>query len=297
LIGLIIERATGKTLYDEITDRILKPLKLGRTIPSSSVILPEVSNGYFENRPVIVGGKFTVNPQWEWAGGGFASTAEDLARWAKELYSGDVLGKKSLEEMLNSTTTGEGAGYGLGVEIVQSKWGKAYGHDGEFPGYLSDMRFYPKYKIAVAVMVNSDETAGVNKFMASAVDDFAQIIIRETSSRELAEVDKVKLQALTESWLKLIDAGKFIESWEGLSAELKAKYAQDKWQSVLKPLLAKTGKIKSRRFKGIDYSDPVADIVTVDFESSFAKFSPASETVTLQLEKDGKWRVASYSIH
>src|SRR6185295_5455483 len=112
--------------------------------------LPDVATGYVEQKPVIVDGKFTFNPQWEWAGGGFASTGEDLARWASALYGGDVLTAKSLEEMFSSTSSGEGTTYGLGAMVTRSKWGKAYGHDGEFPGYLSDMRYYPKYKIAVA---------------------------------------------------------------------------------------------------------------------------------------------------
>lgn len=297
LAGMIIERATGRTLYDEITRRFLKPLKLDRTIPSNSVTLPEVANGYFQNRPVIVGGRFIVNPQWEWAGGGFASTAEDLARWARALYAGGVLEKKSLDEMLQSTRTGEGEQYGLGVEIVQSKWGKAYGHGGEFPGYLSDVRYYPSYGIAVAVMVNSDEAPGVNKFLASAVDDFAQVVIKENSSRELSAADRAKLQATAEGWLGLLDAGKFAESWEGLSAELKAKYPKESWQTALQPLLKKAGRVKARRLKSVEYSDPVAETVAVDFESSFTKTSPASETVILKLEKDGNWRVASYSIH
>jgi D-alanyl-D-alanine carboxypeptidase len=113
LLGLIIEKAAGKTLYDLIAEKFLRPLKLERTIPSNSTVLPEVSNGYLEGRPVIVGGKFTINPQWEWAGGGFASTAGDLARWARALYAGDALEQKSLDEMLRSTSAGEGAGYGL----------------------------------------------------------------------------------------------------------------------------------------------------------------------------------------
>ena len=297
LAGMIIERAAGKTLYEEAAEKLLQPLKLERTIPSNSVMLPEVANGYFENKPVIVGGKFILNPQWEWAGGGFASTAEDLARWAKALYSGDALEPESLKEMLNSTSVGEGEKYGLGVEIVESKWGKAYGHDGEFPGYLSDMRFYPKYKIAVALMVNSDETPEVDRFISSALDDFAGVIIRETQGRSLAEKDKTRLQELAQNWLALIDAGKFAESWDALSTELKARYAREKWRDALQPLLGQVGKMKSRKFKSIDYTDPVAEKVGVEFQSPSNKNSALTETVTLTLEKDGQWRVSGYSIH
>jgi D-alanyl-D-alanine carboxypeptidase len=294
LVGIIIERTTGKTLYDEITERILMPLKLSQTVPSNKNILPQVTNGYFQNKPIIVNGKFTVNPQWEWAGGGFASTAEDLARWAQALYAGDVLRKNLLDEMLKGVKTNEGTEYGLGVEIAHGKFGKSYGHDGEFPGYLSDMRYFPEQKIAVAVQVNSDETPEVNKFLATAIDDFAQIIIGELFGEKLSDAEKLNVQRAAEDWLHLVDAGKFAESWEAISAELKAKYAKEKWQSVLQPFLKKVGNFKSRKLKSVIATE--AETVTIDYESSFGKLPAAVETLILKREAEDQWRVASYSI-
>src|SRR6185295_10812844 len=46
LAGMVIEKATGKSLYDLIEERILKPNKLERTIPANALSLPEVANGY-----------------------------------------------------------------------------------------------------------------------------------------------------------------------------------------------------------------------------------------------------------
>ena len=294
LIGLIIEKVTGKTLYDEITNRILKPFKLNDTFPSNKNILPQVANGYFKNKPVIINGKFTINPQWEWAGGGFASTAEDLARWAKFLYEGNVLRKDLMDEMLKGVKTEEATQYGLGVEIAQTKFGKSYGHDGEFFGYLSDVRYFPQQKISVAVQVNSDENPETNKFIATATDEFAEIIIGELLGDKLSETEKLQMQKTAESWLKLVDSEKFAESWEGISKQLKAKYAREKWQSVLQPFLAKAGKLKSRKLKSVIYSD--SETVIVDFDSSFAKVPATTETIILKLEQDGKRRVSSYSI-
>jgi hypothetical protein len=48
--------------------------------------------------------------------------------------------------MISSTSTGDGKNYGLGVEMHKTKLGISYGHDGEFPGYLSDMRFYVDHR-------------------------------------------------------------------------------------------------------------------------------------------------------
>jgi len=296
LVGLIVEKVTGKKLYEQIIDRILKPNGLDRTIPSDAITLPEVANGYLDGKPVIVKGKFTINPQWEWAGGGFASTAEDLARWATLLYGGRILSETSLEQMMSSTTVGEGADYGLGVMTTPSKWGKSIGHDGEFPGYLSDMRYYPKYQLAVVFMVNFDQTKELNSLLSSAVDDFAGVIIGEISPHRLSTENQAKLQQLTEHWLNLIDTGKYPESWERLTAKLKANHPQQTWRATLHPVREKVGNFKSRKLKGISYSDPQTETVVVDFETSFSKFANASERVVLELE-NGDWHVASYSIH
>jgi D-alanyl-D-alanine carboxypeptidase len=295
LVGMIIEKATGRTLYELIDERILKPNKLDRTIPANALSLPEVANGYLENKPVIVGGKFTINPQWEWAGGGFASTAEDLARWGNMLYSGEVLSPASLDQMIKSTTTGEGAGYGLGVMISRSKWGRSYGHDGEFPGYLSEVRYYTKYKITIVVMVNSDDTPGVNRFLASAVDDFAEIIIKATTSREVSQADQIKLKNLSEGWLSLIQTKNFDEAWNHLSDRLTARFTKETWAVTMHQFLDRAGELKTRKFSSLTYSDPVAEIVAIRYESSFTKVPTAAETLILE-KQSGEWRISSYSI-
>lgn len=196
--------------------------------------------------------------------------------------------------MLGSTAPGEGGNYGLGVKIHSGKFGKAVGHDGEYPGFLSNMRYFPQYKIAVAAQVNDDGTPAANKFGDAAIDDFAQIIVEELVGDKLSGAEKLQFQKMAEAWLKLVDAGKYVESWDEVSAELKAKYARDKWQTALAPLAKEAGRLKSRKFKSVMYSEEKT--VAVDFESSFSKIPEAIETVILTLEKDGQWRVTTYSI-
>ena len=296
LAGMIIEKASGKTLYALTDELILKPHNLQRTIPSNALVLPDVSNGYIKGKPVIVNGRFTLNPQWEWAGGGFASTAEDLSRWAAMLYGADILTRKSLDEMFNSTATGDGAKYGLGVMMTSSNWGRTYGHDGEFPGYVSVMRYYPQFHLAVAVMVNASETAAVGQFMSTAVDDFAADIINEFIGRELSLDQQENLKQLATTWLNLIDTERFVESWQQLGNKLKTKYSETTWPKALRPLLSQAGKIKKRTFRSVGYTDSQGETVIVEFESAFANATRARELVTMSQE-DGHWRIVSYSIH
>jgi len=69
VLGMIIEKVTGRKFYDEAYRRLLKPLTLTGTIPQDGPRLPWVVQGYAgPNNPfggtdeMIVNGKFAINP-------------------------------------------------------------------------------------------------------------------------------------------------------------------------------------------------------------------------------------------
>lgn len=164
VLGLIIEKVAGKKYYDEAKKRILKPLKFKRTFPQDRSEIKGLIQGYAgENNPfggtdeMIKNGKFAFNPQFEWTGGGMVSNSEDLARWAKLMYEGKAFSADLLPQMLDGVPAklGQNVKYGLGVIIRPTSLGTTYGHSGFFPGYMTDMMYFPKHKISVAVQVNS----------------------------------------------------------------------------------------------------------------------------------------------
>jgi D-alanyl-D-alanine carboxypeptidase len=53
--------------------------------------------------------------------------------------------------------------YGLGAIIRKTPAGTSYGHSGFFPGYMTDMMYYPEQKIAVAVQVNTSVGRSLGK--------------------------------------------------------------------------------------------------------------------------------------
>ena len=169
LVGMIIERVTGRTYYQELADRILTPLKLTDTSPSDRPELRGLVCGYTSEDnimalPVEVArdGRYAINPQLEWTGGGLVSTALDLARWAWLLYGGRVLEDESLRRMLESVPMGEDSDrkYGLAVMIRPSAHGPVYGHAGYMPGYVSVMAYYADHGLAMAVQVNTEVGVG-----------------------------------------------------------------------------------------------------------------------------------------
>jgi D-alanyl-D-alanine carboxypeptidase len=173
VLGMIIEKVTGRKFYDEANRRVLKPLKLTDTIAQDGPRLKGVVQGYAgPNNPfggtdqMLVNGKFAINPQFEWTGGGYASTALDLARWAKMLYEGQAFSPDLLPQVLGGVQApmlGRETKYGLGVIIRQTAQGTSYGHSGFFPGYMTDMMYFPEHKIAIAVQVNTSVGRSLGK--------------------------------------------------------------------------------------------------------------------------------------
>ena len=186
VLGMIIEKVTGNKYYAEAKKRILKPLKLKNTKPQDKREIKGLIQGYAgENNPfggtdeMIKDGKFAINPQFEWTGGGMVSNAEDLARWAKLMYEGRAFDKKLLPEFLDGVSApmlGKETKYGLGVIIRQTRLGVTYGHSGFFPGYMTDMMYFPDKKISVAVQVNSSVPQNLGKSLGRVLVETAETV-------------------------------------------------------------------------------------------------------------------------
>jgi len=186
VLGMIIEKVTGRRFYDEANRRLLKPLKLTDTIPQDGLRLKGVVQGYAgPNNPfggrdaMIQGGKFAINPQFEWTGGGYASTAEDLARWAKMIYEGKAFSRDLLTQVVDGVPApmlGGETRYGLGVIIRKTSLGTTYGHSGFFPGYMTDMMYFPGEKVAVAVQVNTSVGRSLGKPLGRVLVEAMEVI-------------------------------------------------------------------------------------------------------------------------
>lgn len=181
VLGMIIERVTGQPYYDELKRRLLDPLSLKDTIPTDRRDLPGLANGYAgKNNALggydasIVDGLFAVNPQFEWTGGGIASTTADLARWAKLLYEGRAFDPSLLPQLeggVPAPLLGRDALYGLGVIVRETELGPTWGHSGYFPGYATEMAYFQGHGTLGAVQVNSTDPypRGLLPFLVEAV--------------------------------------------------------------------------------------------------------------------------------
>ena len=163
IAGLVFEAATGKKLFAEVDRRIIKPFHLNLTSPIEGHTTENLARGQISPKnplglsgETIRDGHEVLAFQAEYAGGGLISNPGDLVRFAKLLFEGHVLSKRQLDQMLDGQPAEKDAKYGLGVEFSSSKAGPVYGHDGWTFGYQTELAYFPDYKVAAAIQVNSD---------------------------------------------------------------------------------------------------------------------------------------------
>jgi D-alanyl-D-alanine carboxypeptidase len=192
VLGAIIERAGGAPYYAQLRKRLLDPLGLKDTIPVEGRRVPGLVQGYAgPNNPfggtdeMIRDGRFAVNPQFEWTGGGLAVTSQDLARWARALYEGNVVAPALMKELLAGVPArlGPETKYGLGVILRPTALGETYGHSGFMPGYQTDVMYFPRLKAAIAVQVNSSAPKSTGRPLRSFVTELAQVVADADAAR------------------------------------------------------------------------------------------------------------------
>lgn len=167
LLGAVIEKITGTDYYSLFRKLISEYPMLKNTVPADQRKIAGLSSGYSDflmsygfHEKVAANEEVIFNPQMEWCGGGVASTAFDLACWAKLLYEGKVISPALVIKMVTpsvfETDLPDNAKYGLGAIITLQDSLVYYGHQGFFPGYRSIVQYNSRYRFAFALQLNRD---------------------------------------------------------------------------------------------------------------------------------------------
>ncbi|WP_051837171.1 serine hydrolase domain-containing protein [Streptomyces sp. NRRL WC-3742] len=140
VLGLMVERLTGRPLGEEISRRIVRPLHLTNTYFATTAELtgPHLNGYEWLDGPNAAPTDLTVfNPAILWGSGTMVSTTADLDRFYRALLGGDLLPADLLAQMrAGRTIDTDGRAYGLGLESRTYCPGTpAWGHSGSVPGY------------------------------------------------------------------------------------------------------------------------------------------------------------------
>jgi CubicO group peptidase (beta-lactamase class C family) len=162
LLGVVIERVSGKTYYDYVAEHIYGPAGMTRTgsEPESEEVAGR-SIGYMRAPGASGLRPNTDTLPWRGtaAGGGY-STVSDLMKFADALLTHKLLDAKHTDLLISGKVdSGAGRKYAYGFEDARKDGAGSVGHGGGAPGMNGDLRIYPRSGYVVAVLSNLDPPA------------------------------------------------------------------------------------------------------------------------------------------
>jgi CubicO group peptidase (beta-lactamase class C family) len=163
LLSAVVEGASGEPFLSFMQRRVFIPAGMTHTVadfPDS--IIP--FRARFYTRADSAGGVINaafVDNSVKWAGGGFLSTTEDLARFGTAMLSGSLLKPGTVQLLWHSQRTRDGkeTGYGIGWGVRTDSTGRtAVSHTGGAMGGTAFLLIYPREKLVVSTLLNSDQS-------------------------------------------------------------------------------------------------------------------------------------------
>lgn len=158
LLGMLIEKLSGKTFSEFLSENILLPLGMVNTgVDDGRKIVQNSATGYYLNGDDLIHCLY-VNMNLILSSGAMYSTVGDLLIWDQALNSDKLLSRDSIDKM----NTQYKNNYGYGVSINMSNNREVVHHNGSCEGFLTEIHRYVEDDFAVVVLSNYGFTA-VNK--------------------------------------------------------------------------------------------------------------------------------------
>ncbi|HJP75513.1 MAG TPA: serine hydrolase domain-containing protein [Pseudonocardiaceae bacterium] len=170
VLGEIVHQATGHAIQDEVRTRLIRTLHLSSTtFPTTTTVGPRQARGYDFAAPLPPrsGPALDVTTRTSASAAGAAaamvSTGADVDRFLGALLGGELVPQHLLTQMEQRTPGADafftaagipGISYGLGLMIVSTPCGTAYGSLGDIDGYTSSVMQLGHR--GVALLMNTD---------------------------------------------------------------------------------------------------------------------------------------------
>jgi D-alanyl-D-alanine-carboxypeptidase/D-alanyl-D-alanine-endopeptidase len=188
LLQFVIEKIKGKDYETLAEERVFKPLNMGSTSQVWQERFDEhICYGYNgKGKPYPIFKRDEAN-----AAGSMSTTLEDFTKFYAALINNQGITPQNFEEMTRKQvairserqfgplTNQDGPnndaialGYGLGVGVFSTPYGKAFFKEGHGAGWQHYTICYPEKKIAIIIMTNSDNGESIFKeLLAVAIGD------------------------------------------------------------------------------------------------------------------------------
>lgn len=153
LLGVIVERVSGKTYEDYLRENVLRPAGLTRTTTLEAPGTPNVATGYEVNELDEMAPVKPIDMSFPFAAGALHSTARELVAWDVALRGGRVLDAAWQERMYQPER--DNYAYGWRVSAVEGK--RMLSHSGSIDGFNAHIARVPEAKLVVVALLNNEE--------------------------------------------------------------------------------------------------------------------------------------------
>lgn len=159
LIAVIIEGASGEDYLSYMREHVLDPLGLRSTVADDpEVVIPWRSRFYERTEDGTIVNAPYVDNLYKLAGGGYLSTAQDVARFGCAMMRAVPLQRETVQLLWTSqqTADGEVTGYGIGWRVgLDREDRRVVSHSGGSVGGRSMLLIYPDHDVVVVVTANT----------------------------------------------------------------------------------------------------------------------------------------------
>jgi CubicO group peptidase (beta-lactamase class C family) len=167
LLGLIIEKVSGRSYPDFLQENIFTPLGMRQSgYDLAKPLIKFRAAGYSRDGDAPVNAAY-LDMQIPYAAGSLYSTTGDLLIWDQALYGEKLLTEKSKAEMFTPLKSNYAYGWGVGRRFDRA----STSHGGGIYGFSTYIARYPDDKVTVVVLSNVQNTA--SERIASALSAIA----------------------------------------------------------------------------------------------------------------------------
>lgn len=162
LLGAIIEKVSGKSYADYLSENIFKPLKMNDTayFDEKTVVKNKASGYAISEEEDIVNAPY-CNSSHEFSAGGIISTVEDLYLWDRALYTEDILSNKAKDSMF-ALSKDQKYAFGWLSDVNLSK--EVVWQNGVSSGFTNNITRYYKDDCVIIILSNkSFNTSDIEK--------------------------------------------------------------------------------------------------------------------------------------
>ena len=196
LLGLIIEKVTGKPLGTYLKENIFQPVEMNNTYLEDNTLSSALKAKGYTNITGELKYQAPLNPSQYWAAGGIVSTKNDLINFDKAVMDGNVLPKNEIKQMMQPIKFDDGtmSDYGLGFELMNNAEMKIAGNNGAGVGYNASNLIFLNDGITIIVLTNT--TNGNSSSIAKNIRDIIMNAADNNTSTNQQQRKNDKLDSL-----------------------------------------------------------------------------------------------------